>query len=127
MRHLAAHVALHRSPRRTFIGYTLGFVLSLLLTVTAYMSVVNHVSVGWTAVGTIAGLAIVQLLVQLLFFLHLGEESRPRINLVIFAFMLLVVFIMVGGSLWIMHNLNYNMTPAYMNHYMLQQVNSGGI
>jgi cytochrome o ubiquinol oxidase operon protein cyoD len=128
MRHLKTPVtAPHRSPRRTLIGYVTGFALSLLLTVTAYMSVVNHASVGWTAVGVIVGLGVVQLLVQLLFFLHLGEESRPRLNLVVFLFMLLVLGIVVGGSLWIMHNLNYSMTPEGMQHYMLQQVNSGGI
>src|SRR5664279_1324755 len=88
-------------------SYVVGFVLSLLLTVTAYMTVVNHVFVGWQLVMAIVVLALAQLLAQLIFFLHLGRESKPRWNLVVFLFMLMIVVILVGGSLWIMNNLNY--------------------
>jgi cytochrome o ubiquinol oxidase operon protein cyoD len=127
MRTIDLTVTPQHAGRKTLLTYITGFVLSLMLTVAAYLSVANHVSAGWTAVGVIAGLAVVQLLVQLVFFLHLGRESKPRLNLVVFLFMLLVVGIVVTGSLWIMHNLNYNMMPQDMDHYMLQQHNSGGI
>jgi cytochrome o ubiquinol oxidase operon protein cyoD len=82
---------------------------------------------GQTLVLVIVGLAVVQLLVQLIFFLHLGKESKPRLNLTIFAFMLLVVGIVAIGSLWIMHNLDYNMMPKEMNEHMLDQYDKGGI
>lgn len=111
--------------RKTLWSYMLGFVFSLLLTLAAYVSVVNHESVGTLTVGIIVGLAAVQLMVQLLFFMHLGRESRPRFNLVVFLFMVLVVGIVVGGSLWIMHHLDYNMMPEDMDHQMIQQYKKG--
>ena len=53
-------------------------------------------------------LAAIQLFVQAIFFLHLGKESKPRWNQQLFAFMLATVIIIVGGSLWIMANLDYH-------------------
>jgi cytochrome o ubiquinol oxidase subunit IV len=105
----------------TVLSYTVGFVLSVLLTLAAYMSVVNKLFVGRTLIVFVVSLAVVQLLVQLLFFLHLGRETKPRWNLVIFLFMLLVVGIIVSGSLWIMYNLDYNMMPEHqpdLNTYL---------
>jgi cytochrome o ubiquinol oxidase subunit IV len=102
----------------TLLSYIVGFILSILLTLAAYFSVVNHLMSGKTLILMVAGLAVVQLLVQLLFFLHLGRESRPRWKLLVFWFMLLVVGILVIGSLWIMNNLNYNMMPHDVETYM---------
>ena len=76
-------------------------------------------------VAALAVLAITQLLVQLVFFLHIDKERKPRWNLAVLLFAALIVFIIVGGSLWIMYHLNYNMSPQQMNQYMLQQ--DGGI
>jgi cytochrome o ubiquinol oxidase operon protein cyoD len=53
-------------------------------------------------------LAIIQLFVQLTFFLHLDRESKPWWNNTAFAFAVIVVVILVGGSIWIMANLNYH-------------------
>ena len=61
---------------------------------------------GWTLVGALAALAVAQLMVQLVFFLHLGTESKPRWNLTVVLFALMVVVILVFGSLWIMKNIN---------------------
>jgi len=101
-------------------SYTVGFVLSILLTLAAYFSVTQHIFTGNALIIFIAILALVQLVVQLFFFLHLNK-MKSRWNAVIFWFMLLIVAILVGGSLWIMKNLNYNMTPAQINAYMNNQ------
>lgn len=108
-------------------SYVTGFVLSVAVTLLAYAAVVNHWFAGILLVAVIMGLAVIQLVVQLVFFLHLGRESKPRWNLITFSFMLLVLIIIVGGSLWIMANLNYNMmmTPEQMDEYMLKQSNKG--
>lgn len=111
----------------TLRGYIIGFVLSLMLTAAAYVSVVGEVLKGGMLVAVITALAIAQLLVQLVFFLQLQRESRPRLNLVVFAFMLIVVGIIVIGSLWIMHNLDYNMMPHDMDKHLLEQYQRGGI
>lgn len=112
---------------RSVLGsYITGFVLSVLLTLAAYVSITNH-SLGNLTIAMIVGLAIAQLLVQLVFFMHLGRGRSARMNLVVFGFMLIVIGIVVIGSLWIMHNLDYNMMPEDMHEYMIQQVNKGGI
>jgi len=66
----------------------------------------------------VAGLAVTQALVQLIFFMDLGGEAKPRWRLGVLIFMVGVVLIVVFGSLWIMTNLNYHMTPDQVNHYL---------
>jgi len=99
--------------------YTVGFILSILLTVVAYIAVTKHLFNGAT-IAVIVALASAQVLVQLFFFLHLGEETRPRWKLGVFVFMLIVLGILVYGSLWIMQNLNYNMSHEDMNTYIIK-------
>ncbi len=94
-------------------NYTTGFVLSVILTLTAYFLVANENLRlgGWGLAYAIIGLAIVQLIVQLIFFLNLlsvNRGSEPRWNLLLFDFMLLIVVIVVIGSVWIMNNIHYN-------------------
>jgi heme/copper-type cytochrome/quinol oxidase subunit 4 len=64
-------------------------------------------------------------MVQLFFFLHIGRESKPRLNAAAFLFATLVVTILVAGSLWIMDNLNYHhgahehKTPAEVDEHII--------
>lgn len=107
--------------RATLSAYVTGFAFSLLLTLDAYFLVSKHLLTGIPLVAAVAGLAVVQLLVQLICFLHLGDEPRPRWNLMALLFALMVVFIIVFGSIWIMYHLNYNMTPSQTNTYIQQE------
>ena len=109
--------------RSTPMSYMVGYLLSVYLTVTAYLIITNRVNSKSVLVSLVVGLALVQFIVQLLFFLHLGRETRPRWKFVVFLFMLLVVGILVFGSLWIMSNLNYRMTlsPMQVNNYLNSQ------
>ena len=118
---VAQHEASHGSMR----SYVSGFVLSVVFTVAAYVIVVNHYFTGWYLISAILILAVVQLFVQLVFFLHFGRESKPRWNVLAFCLMLIFLFIVVIGSLWIMHNLNYRMlsSPAEVNQYIESQGN----
>ncbi len=105
----------------SFQSYTVGFISSLILTGAAYLMVVNQLFSGWGLIIAIMTLAVAQLLVQLLFFLHLGRESKPRWNLQVFSFMLIVVFILVFGTLWIMKNLDYHhgdLTPQQTDEFI---------
>lgn len=97
------------SHHANYKTYTSGFILSVILTVMAFYFVSAELFSGWTLAISLSILAVAQLLIQLLFFLHLGREDKPRWNLIAFLFMILVILIVVVGSLWIMHNLNYNM------------------
>jgi cytochrome o ubiquinol oxidase operon protein cyoD len=100
-------------------AYITGFILSLVLTIVPYLVVVNHWLAGPLLILALVGLAIGQLLVQLIFFLNLDREAKPRWNLLVFLFAALVVVIVAFGSLWIMNNLNYHMmSPAETEHYM---------
>lgn len=106
-------------------SYVAGFILSLILTMTAYFLVVNKILNGYSLALAIAALAIVQLIVQLRLFLHIGREPEPRWNLLVFDFMLIVVVILVFGSLWIMFNLDYHhedtRSPSQINDYLLEE------
>ena len=55
------------------------------------------------------GAAVVQMLVHLHYFLHLDRSSSARWNVLALLFTLLIMFIFVGGSIWIMFDLNYRM------------------
>jgi cytochrome o ubiquinol oxidase operon protein cyoD len=93
-------------------NYTIGFGLSLLLTLASFILVWLY-SEGWplpaTAVaGAVVTLAVTQLLVQVVFFLHLGG-SWERWNVVALLFSVLIIVFVVGGSLWIMAHLEHNM------------------
>jgi cytochrome o ubiquinol oxidase operon protein cyoD len=111
------------------LNYIIGFTLSLGLTLTAFWLVHKHVANGHQypsdkfMVTAVMALAIVQLIVQLVYFLHLDRESKPRWNLGALLFMLMVLLIIVIGSLWIMSNLNYRMlgSPTQVNQYIQSQ------
>lgn len=111
----------------TLKRYTIGFVLSLLLTFAAYFDVRLHPNMN-TLLVVLGVLAVTQMAVQLVFFLHLGEEVRPRYRLASFGFMLLILVVVVTGSLWVMSHLNNNMmhmTPDQKTNYMTTQYNKG--
>ncbi len=113
----------HDSGQGSLASYLVGFVLSVLLTIGAYWLVVNHILIGWHLVGAIIVLAVIQLIVQLFCFLHLGRESKPRWNLFVLLFAALIILIVVIGSLWIMSNLNYRMmsSPSAIRQYLHSQ------
>lgn len=94
----------------------LGFVLSLLLVFSAYQIVVHHHLSGQWLVFTVVGFAFLQAILQLVFFLHLGLESKPHWNTITFLFTVLVIIIVIGGSLWIMNNLSYDLMMDMGTH-----------
>jgi len=90
-------------------SYVLGFLISLVLTLAAYILVVQRIFTDWMLDLAVAILAIAQALLQLALFLNLAKEAKPRWKLIVFLFMVLIVVILVFGSLWIMNHLNYNL------------------
>lgn len=101
----------HHGWNKSFKPLFIGFVLSLIVMAGAYRTAVKlHVSKEIIDLA-LFGLGTVQALIQLVFFLQIGLESRPRWNLITFLFLILVLIVIIGGSIWIMHNLNYNVMP----------------
>jgi len=106
---------------KAFKAYVTGFLISLIFTLIAWGIVNRHVTNGHHLYShlfiniIVLSLAILQLVVQLIFFLHLGREKKPRWNLQALLAAVGIIIILVVGSIWIMNNLNYsmmNITPS---------------
>lgn len=87
-------------------AYVIGFTSSLLLTGISFFLVIAQVLSGQTLVYALIALAITQAIIQLIFFLHVGQEAAPRWETLVFCFMVLVLLIIAFGSLWIMNDLD---------------------
>lgn len=110
------------SSHLSYAAYVAGFVGSIVLTLTAYFAVTTQAFTSTATLYVIGFLAIVQFVVQLFCFLHLGQEDRPRWRLAVFGFMVLVVVILVFGSIWIMNNLDYHMmSTEQVDEYLSDQ------
>lgn len=114
----------HGASKGTFTAYILGFSLSILLTFTAFALVYAHIAsehafIAHTTLYIALVLsALIQLFVQLFFFLHVGKESKTHWNLTALAFALIVVSILVGGTLWIMWNLQHINPPQMQEPFL---------
>jgi cytochrome o ubiquinol oxidase operon protein cyoD len=89
--------------------YIAGFVFALILTGIPFGLVVAELLPRFPTLVVIAILAVVQVVVHLRFFLHIDLKDTPQENLLALAFAALLIFIMVGGTLWIMLDLNARM------------------
>ena len=107
----AGDVSAHGSLR----SYTVGLLLSIALTMAAFAIVMLGKLSTPVTMATIVGLCVAQLLVQLIYFLHLGTGSGQRGNTGIFVCTGLLIVIVVAGSLWVMHNANVNMMSTDMS------------
>ncbi|MGE5196532.1 MAG: cytochrome o ubiquinol oxidase subunit IV [Anaerolineae bacterium] len=105
----------HHGWNRSYKPQFLGFITSLVLTLAVYRIITHYELTDVLLTVTVFGLAFFQAVLQLFFFLHLGMESKPQWGMITFLFALLVIIVVVGGSLWIMNNLNYNLMQM-MNH-----------
>lgn len=100
-----------RESTANFMSYTVGFGLAIIATIASF--VVAQTSLLWPP-GMLVGLvvlAIAQIGIHLVFFLHLGTGPDNTNNILALAFGLLIVFLVITGSLWIIANLNANMMP----------------
>ena len=93
--------------------YIIGFGLSILLTLAAFglaeqHLLTHHVFPSHTfLLPALVVLALAQLLVQLICFLHIGKGGKEQGNVVVLFFAVFIVVVLVGGTLWIMHNLEH--------------------
>lgn len=117
----------HKSEHGTTGSYVTGFVLSLLFTLIPYYLVVEKAVSGKALLATILGFAAMQMVVQVVFFLHLGREKKPRWQLIFLIMTIGGIMLVVGGSLWIMHHLHYNMTPVTPADALKKLVEDEGI
>ncbi|KAB0628044.1 cytochrome o ubiquinol oxidase subunit IV [Acinetobacter gandensis] len=89
--------------------YTIGFILSVLLTVIPFGMVMAGGFSRGLLVAVIAITAIAQILIQLVYFLHMNSSSEQRWNVIAFVYTILTIAILLVGSVWIMNYLHFNM------------------
>jgi cytochrome o ubiquinol oxidase subunit IV len=90
-------------------GYIAGFVLAVLLTAAAFGLVVGGTLPAQTAMAVLAVLAFVQIVVHLVFFLHLNTSSGQRWNVMALCYTAVAAIVLIGGTMWVMHNVSMNM------------------
>lgn len=107
------------SEHGSFKSYMTGFVLAVILTAIPFWLVMYQVfdNPGFTAL-IILGLAVVQIVVHMVYFLHMNTKSEGGWTMLAFIFTLMLVFIVLSGSLWVMYNLDHNMMPGMMPEYV---------
>lgn len=99
----------HGEAGASLLSYTAGLGLAVVLTIASF--VVAQTNLLWApgiSVGLVV-LAFAQIGVHLVFFLHMGTGPDHTNNVLALAFGMLIVFLVIAGSCWIMANLNANM------------------
>lgn len=93
-------------------GYVTGFVLSVILTAIPFWLVMNKViDSSATTAMVLLGFGAVQMVVHMVYFLHMNTKSEGGWNMLALIFTVLIVAITLMGSLWVMYHLNTNMMP----------------
>jgi cytochrome o ubiquinol oxidase operon protein cyoD len=104
----------HEDTSRGLRSYLVGFVLAVGLTAASFWVIRTHAIYGPGVSVALVTLAIAQMGIHLVFFLHITTGPDNTNNVLALLFGVLIVFLVVFGSLWIMTNLNHNMIPMKM-------------
>ena len=104
----------HEESHGSLRDYVIGFVLSVILTAIPFWLVMTGAleSKQLTAF-VIMGFAVVQILVHMVYFLHMNGRSEGGWSMLALIFTVIVVVITLAGSLWVMYHLNTNMMPVH--------------
>jgi cytochrome o ubiquinol oxidase operon protein cyoD len=92
-------------------GYLIGLILASGLTVASFAAAQSHLIWGGGIPAALTALAIAQMGVHLVFFLHLTTGPDNINNVLALAFGVLIVGLIIGGSVWIMYDMNHAMAP----------------
>ncbi len=96
-------------------SYAVGFMLSVLLTAIPFWLVMtNAFSKSSTTAFVILGMAAVQVVVHMIYFLHMNTKVEGGWSMLAMIFTLVLVVIMLSGSIWVMYHLDTNMMPGMM-------------
>ncbi|MBY6006592.1 cytochrome o ubiquinol oxidase subunit IV [Salipiger bermudensis] len=115
----------HAHDHGTMGQLMIGFALAAILTIIPFYLVMAEVDMARsTLVGIIMGLGAVQILVHLVYFLHLKRSSEEGWNFFAAIFAVIILVIVLAGSLWVMHNMNENMMPMHEMDQQIEQMKS---
>jgi cytochrome o ubiquinol oxidase operon protein cyoD len=102
----------HQEDHGTFKGYMIGFLLSAILTAIPFWLVMSDVLGNKSMTGfVILGFAAVQIVVHMIYFLHMNTRSEAGWNFLALIFTIMLVVITLSGSIWVVYNMNANMMP----------------
>jgi len=103
----------HEASHGTFKSYMIGFVLSVILTVIPFWIVMAKVfSDSTVTVAVVMILGAIQIVVHMIYFLHMDTKSEGGWNMMALIFTITLVVIALSGSMWVMYHLNANMMPV---------------
>ncbi|EAU43536.1 cytochrome o ubiquinol oxidase subunit IV [Salipiger bermudensis] len=115
----------HAHDHGTMGQLMIGFALAAILTIIPFYLVMAEVDMARsTLVGIIMGLGAVQIVVHLVYFLHLKRSSEEGWNFFATIFAVIILVIVLAGSLWVMHNMNENMMPMHEMDQQIEQMKS---
>ena len=103
----------HAPAHSTLRGYVTGFVLSVILTAIPFWLVMSGTLDKQVTAIVIMLFAAVQIVVHMIYFLHLDTKSEEGWNMMALIFTIVMVVIGLTGSLWVMYHLNTNMMPVH--------------
>lgn len=92
-------------------SYVLGLLLAIALTIASFWAVQTHLIYGPGIPMALVALAVAQMGIHLVFFLHITSGPDNTNNVLALAFGVLIVGLLVFGSVWVMTHLNHNMLP----------------
>ena len=95
----------------TLRDYLIGFVLAAILTAIPFWLVMARPLPDNVTGMAVMGFAVVQIIVHMIYFLHMNGRSEGGWTMIALIFTLIVVVIVMTGSLWVMYHLNTNMMP----------------
>jgi cytochrome o ubiquinol oxidase subunit IV len=94
-------------------GYLIGFLLSVILTAIPFAAVMGGVFADpRVAAGVVMVTAAIQIVVHMIYFLHMNTKSEAGWTFMALIFTAIVVVIVIAGSLWVMYHMNLNMMPG---------------
>jgi cytochrome o ubiquinol oxidase operon protein cyoD len=95
-----------------FSSYLTGFLLAVALTAASFWLASSHMLTPASLIAALVVLAIGQMLVHLIFFLHITTAPAQKTNILALLLTLLIISLMVIGSVWIMSELDVHMMPT---------------
>jgi cytochrome o ubiquinol oxidase subunit IV len=93
-------------PHVSVRGYLIGFVLAVVLTVASFCAATTGAFKGEGAIVALAVLAAIQVIVHVVFFLHVNTSKQQQWHALSFAYTILMSLVLIVGTVWVMHNVH---------------------
>jgi len=110
--HETDHLGLEAHNHGSFKSFMIGFVLSVILTAIPFALVMTGALPAQATALIVMAFAVVQIVVHMIYFLHMNSKSEGGWTMLALIFTIIVVVIALSGSLWVMYHLNHNMMPT---------------